>query len=313
MLAIVDEEPAHGFAIASLTAAGAALGRVWQTPRPVVYRAIGRLEELGLVVPVGEQPGRGPLRQMFAATDEGTAEVGRWLVTPALHVRDVRSQLLMKLALLDRRGVDPAELLERQRALLETDRRGPHGATPRHRFRRHPRRLAPFHGERHLAFLDAITPDSPALGPGTGVFHTERHGLPSGRYGVRSVRSPEAETRAVVRASAQAELTGGQSDPGLRIGLDHGRGRAAGVPDAGDHLHGGVRRDADLDRVARRAVLEHGEEVLGEQPEVCAVGRLGTHPGQSRGHLRGVGQPEPGRHQGSAGWSGKGWTIWKTW
>jgi DNA-binding PadR family transcriptional regulator len=119
VLAVVDEEPAHGFAIASLTAADAALGRVWQIPRPVVYRAIGRLEELGLVVPVGVQPGRGPLRQMFAATGEGTAEVARWLVTPVLHVRDARSQLLMKLALLDRRGVDPAELLERQRALLE--------------------------------------------------------------------------------------------------------------------------------------------------------------------------------------------------
>ena len=38
MLAVVDEEPAHGFAVAALTAAGAELGRVWQIPRPVVYR-----------------------------------------------------------------------------------------------------------------------------------------------------------------------------------------------------------------------------------------------------------------------------------
>jgi DNA-binding PadR family transcriptional regulator len=119
VVAVVDEQPAHGFAIAALTAAGAPLGRVWAIPRPVIYRAIGRLEELDLVVEVGEEPGRGPRRQIVAATEEGAAQVTRWLATPVLHVRDVRSQLLMKLALLDRRGADPSELVAKQRALLE--------------------------------------------------------------------------------------------------------------------------------------------------------------------------------------------------
>jgi PadR family transcriptional regulator AphA len=118
VLAVVDEEPAHGFAVATLTAPDAELGRVWQIPRPVVYRAIGRLGELGLVTAAGEEPGRGPRRQIVAATPAGTAEVRRWLLAPVRHVRDVRSQLLMKLALLDRRGIDPAPLLTRQRALL---------------------------------------------------------------------------------------------------------------------------------------------------------------------------------------------------
>lgn len=106
VLAVVDEQPAHGFAVAALTAPRAELGRIWQIPRPVVYRSIGRLEEVELVVAVGEEPGRGPRRQIVAATDEGSAEVRRWLVTPVLHVRDVRSQLLMKLALLA--GAGPA-------------------------------------------------------------------------------------------------------------------------------------------------------------------------------------------------------------
>jgi PadR family transcriptional regulator AphA len=35
------------------------------------------------------------------------------------HVRDVRSHLLLKLALLDRVGGDAAELIRRQRAVLE--------------------------------------------------------------------------------------------------------------------------------------------------------------------------------------------------
>lgn len=43
VLALRREEPRHGFAIATLTAPDGALGRVWQVPRPVIYRALGRL------------------------------------------------------------------------------------------------------------------------------------------------------------------------------------------------------------------------------------------------------------------------------
>jgi PadR family transcriptional regulator AphA len=43
----------------------------------------------------------------------------RWLDTPAEHVRDLRSHLLLKLALLDRAGRDPTDLLRRQRVILE--------------------------------------------------------------------------------------------------------------------------------------------------------------------------------------------------
>jgi hypothetical protein len=39
-----------------------------------------------------------------------------WLRAPVLHCRDVGSELLVKLALLDRAGADPCELLRHQRA-----------------------------------------------------------------------------------------------------------------------------------------------------------------------------------------------------
>ena len=47
------------------------------------------------------------------------AAAARWLQTPVEHVRDIRSHLLLKLALLDRAGDDPAVLLDAQRAVLE--------------------------------------------------------------------------------------------------------------------------------------------------------------------------------------------------
>jgi PadR family transcriptional regulator AphA len=107
VLAILSQQPAHGFAIAQLTASGGDLGRVWQLPKAVVYRAIGRLHDAGLIAPEVTEPGLGPQRTVYAATVRGDQAAGRWLRTPVEHVREIRSQLLLKLALLDRADEDP--------------------------------------------------------------------------------------------------------------------------------------------------------------------------------------------------------------
>jgi len=119
VLTILSQQSAHGFAVAQLTAAGGDLGRVWQIPKAVVYRAIGRLLEAGLIAPEGTEPGLGPQRTVYTATDGGRAAAGRWLHAPVEHVREIRSELLLKLALLDRAGEDPVPLLQAQRAVLE--------------------------------------------------------------------------------------------------------------------------------------------------------------------------------------------------
>ncbi len=119
MLALISERPTHGFAIAQLTAPSGELGRIWHIPRPVVYRAIGRLEEAGLVAPQVVEPGRGPQRTIYTTTPAGRDAAAAWLDTPVGHIREVRSHLLLKLALLDRAGGDPTGLLERQKATLE--------------------------------------------------------------------------------------------------------------------------------------------------------------------------------------------------
>jgi PadR family transcriptional regulator AphA len=118
VLAVISQQPTHGFAVAQLTTPDGDLGRVWQIPRPVIYRAIGRLAEAGLIAPQGTEPGQGPQRTIYAATGEGRRAVGAWLDTPVEHVRDIRSQLLLKLALLHRRGQDATALIQRQRDVL---------------------------------------------------------------------------------------------------------------------------------------------------------------------------------------------------
>jgi DNA-binding PadR family transcriptional regulator len=119
VLAIIGQQSAHGFAVAQRTAPRGDLGRIWQIPKAVVYRAIGRLLDAGLIVPEGTEPGLGPQRTVYTVTTEGRDAAGRWLHAPVEHVRQIRSELLLKLALLDRAGESPAELLVAQRAMLE--------------------------------------------------------------------------------------------------------------------------------------------------------------------------------------------------
>jgi DNA-binding PadR family transcriptional regulator len=119
VLVLLSQRPAHGFAVSQLTAPGGELGRIWRIPRPVVYRAIGRLVEAGLITPASVEPGLGPQRTIYTVTRRGREAAEEWLNTPVEHVREIRSQLLIKLALLHRAGRDPAGLLARQRAVLD--------------------------------------------------------------------------------------------------------------------------------------------------------------------------------------------------
>jgi DNA-binding PadR family transcriptional regulator len=119
VLAILGEQSSHGWAVAQLTARDGELGRIWHVPKAIIYRSIGRLLEVGLIEPLGTERGPGPERTVYRVRPAGRAAARRWLNAPVGHVRDFRSELLLKLALLDRRGDNPAGLLTRQRMVLE--------------------------------------------------------------------------------------------------------------------------------------------------------------------------------------------------
>jgi PadR family transcriptional regulator AphA len=115
VLALCDEGPTHGFALAQALAPGGPAGRVWAVPRPVVYRALRRLGALGLVEELGVQESpAGPPRTRVRATAPARAAVDAWLAEPVEHVRDARSLLLLKLLFLDRRGRDAGALVAAQ-------------------------------------------------------------------------------------------------------------------------------------------------------------------------------------------------------
>ena len=119
VLCLISEGPTHGFAIAALLARDGSLGRVWHVDKPVIYRAAQRLEHRGLITVSEKQPSRrGAALARLQVTPEGRHAADEWLRQPVRHPRDIRSELLVKLALLDRAGADPRKLLRAQRGQL---------------------------------------------------------------------------------------------------------------------------------------------------------------------------------------------------
>jgi DNA-binding PadR family transcriptional regulator len=118
-LALIAEEPQHGWAIVRALAPDSGLGRVWSLSRPLTYRAIGGLLARRWITRKGKVPGDGPARQMLSTTSAGRRAADAWLERPVEHIRDVRTELLLKLALLERAGRDPRPLLRAQRAHFE--------------------------------------------------------------------------------------------------------------------------------------------------------------------------------------------------
>ncbi len=118
VLAVAAEGPTHGWAVARLLGKGGPLGEAWSSSRPLVYRAVARLAADGLVRSTGPAEGRGPDRETFEVTSEGREAVDAWLASPVDHVRDLRTTFLVKLLLLERRGVDPGPLVALQRERL---------------------------------------------------------------------------------------------------------------------------------------------------------------------------------------------------
>ncbi|MBT2234176.1 hypothetical protein [Nonomuraea sp. NEAU-A123] len=65
--------------------------------------------------PSGTEPGRGgPQRTLFTVTASGRSAVDEWLMRPVERIRDIRTEFLVKLALLERITTDARPLLDAQ-------------------------------------------------------------------------------------------------------------------------------------------------------------------------------------------------------
>ena len=119
-LGVLYPAPAHGWAVSRELLPDAAVGRVWSLSRPLTYRALDALVGRGWVAAVGSEAGAaGPNRTILAVTRAGQRAFRGWIDTPVEHLRDLRSELLLKLVLAERARLATADLLTAQRTVIE--------------------------------------------------------------------------------------------------------------------------------------------------------------------------------------------------
>jgi DNA-binding PadR family transcriptional regulator len=98
LLGLIAAEPMSGYGLARLFER--TLARAWPARHPQIYPALGELEQQGLLRVSDTGPRR---RKTYAVTDDGVAEVQRWLreTTPDRTVRNETILRLFMLWLLD--------------------------------------------------------------------------------------------------------------------------------------------------------------------------------------------------------------------
>jgi PadR family transcriptional regulator AphA len=137
VLALLDEAPRHGFAVARELQADAEIGRVWTVSRPLTYRAVDQLLVKGMAEAARNEPSDegGPNRTVMHPTAKGRRAVRKWRVAPVEHLREMRSAFLVKLLLLERAGVDRRPLVDAQLGLFEPRFGGSRPTDPVERWR----------------------------------------------------------------------------------------------------------------------------------------------------------------------------------
>ncbi len=118
-LAALYDGAAHGWSVAARLRPDGDLGRVWHVSRALTYRSIDQLQRRGWVDVAGVEPGAGgPVRTLVVATRPGRAALRRWVRSPVVHLRDVRSELLLKLVVAGMLGISNTAMLAEQREIV---------------------------------------------------------------------------------------------------------------------------------------------------------------------------------------------------
>jgi molybdopterin-binding protein len=120
VLALVETGATRGSELVRALGVDGPIGRIGLLSRPLTYRAVETLGTKGLLRRLDAAAGpQGRERVAVAVTASGRRAVARFLGAPVQHLREVRVELLVKLDLRTRAGLDNAAFLVEQRVMLE--------------------------------------------------------------------------------------------------------------------------------------------------------------------------------------------------
>ena len=118
VLALIVESPRHGWAVHEELAPNGDIGRAWTLSKQLVYRAIDSLEKDGLVRRAAPKDGGGADRVVISPTAAGKRAAHLWLETPVEHLRDVRTELVVKVMLRQRFSLPIDSFIAEQRSVF---------------------------------------------------------------------------------------------------------------------------------------------------------------------------------------------------
>lgn len=119
VLALVVHTPRHGWAIHEQLSPTGDIGHAWTLSRQLVYRAIDTLVEDGLVKRATPKDGGGGDKVIISSTAAGKRLAMQWLDSPVTHLRDVRTELVLKVMLREKLGLPLASFLESQHKIFD--------------------------------------------------------------------------------------------------------------------------------------------------------------------------------------------------
>ena len=117
-LALIRSGIQHGYPIAQQFEPDGDIGVVLTATRPVVYRELATLESRGLLSSRADVGARGQAKKTLKLTAAGNKALDVWLSEPVLHIRDIRTEFLLKVVMRERLQMPSAPFVSAQRAAL---------------------------------------------------------------------------------------------------------------------------------------------------------------------------------------------------
>lgn len=114
-LALIRNGSDHGYVIAQRFAPDGDIGQIYTLSRPAVYRELQYLERVGLLLASEARGNRGQKMRVLRLSKRGAHIANQWMTSPVSHIRDVRTEFLAKIVLVQEAGEDVSLLVRRQR------------------------------------------------------------------------------------------------------------------------------------------------------------------------------------------------------
>jgi DNA-binding PadR family transcriptional regulator len=120
LLGLIQEQPAHGYALFEQIRSTPELSLIWQVKRSKLYYLLEKLESEKLLLVRVSSQGPYPDRKIYQLTSPGKKALKDWMNSPVLSSRYVRLAFLSKLYFLLRNNKKGAvDLINKQREICD--------------------------------------------------------------------------------------------------------------------------------------------------------------------------------------------------